>query len=148
MAYQGGGCAAPADFGDRKLSRLTVGTRKQRHRDRFRVRQLDHPRRRPPNVDLSPREYFARPSLRENFRSLDATSYFLTFLVFDWLAASRARDSPTFHGYSNPRHRRYVRQGIQRADRPALFQEYSHCRDAAVRKVAGGSIHSHRHDDR
>ena len=31
MAYQGGGYAAPADFGDRKLSRLTVGTRKQRH---------------------------------------------------------------------------------------------------------------------
>src|SRR5437588_10300076 len=63
MAYQGGDYAAPADFGDRKLSRLTVGTRKQRHHDRFGVRQLDHPRRRPPNVDLSPREYCARPSL-------------------------------------------------------------------------------------
>src|SRR6478609_10916684 len=64
MAYQGGGYATPADFGDRKLSRLAVDTRKRRHRDRFRVRQLDHPRRRPPNVDLSPREYCARPSLR------------------------------------------------------------------------------------
>ena len=26
-------------------------------------------------------------------RPLDATSYFLTFLIFDWLTASRARDS-------------------------------------------------------
>src|SRR6476660_10525822 len=64
MAYQRGGYATPADFGDRKLSRLTVDTRKRRHHDRFRVRQLDHPRRRPPNVDLSPREYCARPSVR------------------------------------------------------------------------------------
>jgi hypothetical protein len=52
MAYQGGGYAAPADFGDRELSRLIVGTRKQRHRGRFRVRQLGHLRRRQPNVDL------------------------------------------------------------------------------------------------
>ena len=57
MAYQGGGYAAPADFGGRELSRLTVGTRKQHHRGKFRVRQLDHPRRTPPNVDLAPREY-------------------------------------------------------------------------------------------
>ena len=40
MVYQRGGYAAPADFGDHKLSRLTVGTRRQRHRDRFRVRSL------------------------------------------------------------------------------------------------------------
>ena len=74
MAYQGGGYVAPADFGDRKLSRLTVGTRKQRHRDRFRVRQLDHLRRRLPNADLSPREYFANPSLFDNY-PLDIRCY-------------------------------------------------------------------------
>src|SRR5207237_9581850 len=92
-----------------------------------------------------PKRAGANESKLSEFR---ATPYFLTFLIFNWLAASRARDSRTFHGYSNPRHRRYVRQGIQRADRPALFQGYAHCRDAPVRKVAGRSIHSHRHDDR
>src|SRR5437764_13210938 len=65
MAYQGGGYVAPANFDDRKLSRLTAGTRKRRHHDRFRVRQLDRRRRKPPNADLSPREYCAHPSLQE-----------------------------------------------------------------------------------
>src|SRR6476659_4242859 len=63
MACRDGGSEAPPDFDGRRLSRLTVDTRKQRRRDRFRVPQLDPPRQKPPNVDRSPREYSFHHSL-------------------------------------------------------------------------------------